>query len=274
MDIDDTQDTDDTEREEDPMLTLLTPETGLETPREALAPGERHCPRCDRAMRPRDLEEADTAVLALLDPHAARYLDAADADEEGLVGLCFVCSGQIERIAALLEVERRRLLRRFPAPSGQVPLAPDQRLSRPFEELRDTLLATIFGQATALQRAGQAAYLTIDEAGDWDVHAAGARSSARGRSLTVLIPDPVTPDREGELAARFYQALYGLVDAGDGGPRLREPDDAGDGEDGDGLAVRDELDRLDPELNIAEVDALLIAEGERHDMTTSRCEGM
>ncbi len=201
MDSDDTQDTDDTEMEEDPMLTLLTPEIDLETPQEALAPGERHCPRCDRAMRPRDLEEADTAVLALLDPHAARYLDAAD--EEGLVGLCFVCSGQIERIAALLEVERRRLLRRFPAPSGQVPLAPDQRLARPFEELRDTLLATIFGQATALQRVGLAAYLTIDGAGGWDVQAAGARSSARGRSLTVPIPGSATPDREGELAARF-----------------------------------------------------------------------
>jgi len=98
MDIDDTQDTDDTEREEDPMLTLLTPETGLETPQEALASGERHCPRCDRAMRPRDLEEAGAAVLALLDPHAARYLDAAD--EEGLVGLCFVCSGRTLETAA------------------------------------------------------------------------------------------------------------------------------------------------------------------------------
>jgi len=266
MDSDDTQDTDDTEME-DPMLTLLTPEIGLETLREALAPGERHCPRCDRAMRPRDLEEADTAVLALLDPHAARYLDAAD--EEGLVGLCFVCIGQLERITALLEVERRRLLRRFPAPSGQVPLAPDQRLARPFEELRDTLLATIFAQATALQRRGQIAYLTIDDAGGWGVQAAAAGSSAGVRSLTVPIPDPATPDREGELAARFYQALYGQVDAGDGGPRLREPDDAGDG-----LAVRDELDRLDPELNMAEVDALLITEGERHDTTTSRCEGM
>lgn len=272
MDTDDTEDIDDTEMEEDPMLTLLTPEIGLETPREALAPGERHCPRCDRAMRSRDLEEADTAVLAVLDPHAARYLDAAD--EEGLVGLCFVCSGQLERIAALLEVERRRLLRRFPAPSGQVPLAPDQRLSRPFEELRDIQMATIFAQATALQRGGLAAYLTIDEAGGWGVQAAAAGSSAGVRSLTVPIPDPATPDREGELAARFYQALYGQAAAGDGGPRLREPDDAGDGEDGDGLDVRDELDRLDPELNIAEVDALLIAEGERHDTTTSRCEGM
>ncbi len=258
MDSDDTQDTDDTEMEEDPMLTLLTPEIDLETPREALAPGERYCPRCDRAMRPRDLEEADATVLALLDPHAARYLDAAA--EEGLVGLCFVCSGQLERIAALLEVERRRLLRRFPAPSGQVPLAPDQRLARPFEEVRDTLLATVFGQATALQRGGRAAYLTIDETGAWSVRAAGAGSSAGVRSLTVPIPGLATPDREGELAARFYQALYGQADAGDGGPRLREPDDAGDGEDGDGLAVRDELDRHDPALDIADVDELLIAE--------------
>ena len=256
MDTDDTEDINDTEMEEDPMLTLLTPETDLETPREALVPGERHCPRCDRVMRPRDLEEADVAVLALLDPHAARY--AAAVDEEGLVGLCFVCTGQLERIAALLEVERRRLLRRFPTPSGQVPLAPDQRLARPFEELRDTLLATIFGQATALQRDGRAAYLTIDEAGGWDVQAAGAGSSAGVRSLTVPIPGPATPDREGELAARFYQALYGQAAAGDGGPRLREPDDAGDGENGDGLAVLDELDRQDPELDIREIDDLLV----------------
>jgi len=206
MDTDDTEDIDDTEREEDPMLTLLTSEIGLETPREALAPGERHCPRCDRAMRPRDLEEADTAVLALLDPHAARYLDAAD--EEGLVGLCFVCTGQLERIAALLEVERRRLLRRFPTPSGQVPLAPDQRLARPFEELRDTLLATVFAQATALQRRGQAAYLTIDETGAWSVRATDALAPDAWRSLTVPIPGPATADREGELAVHFYRALY------------------------------------------------------------------
>ncbi len=59
---------------------------------------------------------------------------------------------------------------------------------------------------------------------------------------------------------RFYQALYGQAEAGGGGPRLREPDDAGDGEDGDGLAVRDALDRHDPALDMTEVDALLIAE--------------
>jgi len=82
------------------------------------------------------------------------------------------------------------------------------------------------------------------------------------RSLTVLIPDPATPDREGELAARFYQALYGHAAAGDGGPRLREPDDAGDGEDGDGLAVRDALDRQDPALDSAEVDALMVPDDE------------
>jgi hypothetical protein len=149
-----------------------------------------------------------------------------------------------------------------PRRAARSALAPDQRLARPFEELRDTLLATIFGQATALQRAGLAAYLTIDEAGGWGVQAASAGSSAGVRSLTVPIPDPATPDREGELAARFYQALYGQAAAGDGGPRLREPDAAGDGEDGDGLAVRDALDRQDPALDSAEVDAVMVPDDE------------
>jgi len=39
------------------------------------------------------------------------------------------------------------------------------------------------------------------------------------------------------------------------------PDNAADAMGGDGAAVRDELDRHDPALDIAEVDALLSAEG-------------
>jgi len=94
------------------------------------------------------------------------------------------------------------------------------------------------------------------------VQAAGARSSVGVRALTVPIPGPATPNREGELAARFYQALYGPAAAGDVGPRLREPDDASDGADGDGLAVRDALDRHDPALDMAEVDALMVPDDE------------
>jgi len=57
-----------------------------------------------------------------------------------------------------------------------------------------------------------------------------------------------------ELVRRAEAAWATLDDAG-------RPDNAGGDTGGDGAAVLDELARLDPALDSAEVDALLIAEG-------------
>ncbi len=57
-----------------------------------------------------------------------------------------------------------------------------------------------------------------------------------------------------ELVCRAEAEWAMLDDAGG-------PDNAAGDTDGDGAAVLDEMDRRDPELDITEVDALLIAEG-------------
>jgi len=54
---------------------------------------------------------------------------------------------------------------------------------------------------------------------------------------------------------RRAEAAWATLDA------AGSPDNGAGDTDGDGATVLDKLDRLDPELDIAEIDALLIAEG-------------
>jgi len=126
----------------------------------------------------------------------------------------------------------------------------DQRLSRPFEALRDTELPLVLGSAIWHARQGATAYLIISVNGEWSIKAvpSGEACTPREERGQVAVPIPVAPGAaaladedlvglsieavyhhcvgtkaeaaalEQELAARFYRALYGQEE--DGGEEM------------------------------------------------------
>ncbi len=103
------------------------------------------------------------------------------------------------------------------------------------DELTDEERGTLQTAFAALVRAGRPLFGPVPEEG------AGA------------LIDPADPGLNTRVSAILNR---------DVGPRLLESDDAGDEDHGDGVAALDELDRRDPELDIAEVDALMVPDDE------------
>jgi hypothetical protein len=214
------------------MLTLLP--TGADGHPTAL-----RCPRCEREVAPEDLEASTLDELRLIDPHVDRYAHQA---AHGEIAVCVTCGHQLEAMAAELDAARQRLVRCWPTPaSKRVPLMKDQRLSRPFEAVRDTSMVEVLALAIWHARHGATAYLTVFEDGDWTIHAVqegqdaalpderdhlsvaipvapGAAalpaSAGAAQSADVLYRHCITTQAahaalERELATRFYRTLYG-----------------------------------------------------------------
>ncbi len=126
------------------------------------------CPRCARDVDPADLLAQPLAELRLIDPHVARY-DRQTAD--GRAVICDDCDQQLALIALEMDTQRRRLARLWPLPtSPRGRLLDDQRLSRPFEEIRDLHIEDVLGRAAWWDRRGQDAYLVVYETGEWAIH--------------------------------------------------------------------------------------------------------
>jgi hypothetical protein len=190
-------------------------------------------------VNPEQLEASALDELRLIDPHVDRYAHRA---AEGEVAVCAACGHQLEAMAAELDTARQRLIRLWPTPTSQrVPLLKDQRLSRPFEAVRDTALVEVLALAIWHDRHGAAACLTVFDDGDWTIHAVQAGLDAavpdERDHLTVAIPVaagaatltasdvaglsadalyrcciPTAAEHEAlerELVTRFYGALFG-----------------------------------------------------------------
>lgn len=159
------------------------------------------CPRCARDVPSDHLIPADTIALAIIDPFYDRYAPHASGKA---VTLCDACDRQLDEISDALLAYRRRLTRLWPrptAPRGR--LMDDQRLSRTFEEIRDTAIEDVLGWAIWYDRRGHDTYLIVYETGEWAI-----QPVPRGQGYDDLdergylaLPIPVAPraaDARGE----------------------------------------------------------------------------
>ena len=189
------------------------------------------CPRCARDVDPADLLVQPLAELRLIDPHVARY-DRQTAD--GRVAICDDCDQQLAAIAREMDTQRRRLARLWPRPtSPRVRLLDDQRLSRTFEEIRDTAIEDVLGWAIWYDVRGHATYLVVYETGEWAI-----QSVPRGQVYDVAddrghlaLPLPVAPptaddvDDDEEAGAALVGATLREIDVA-ALYRRRAPSDA------------------------------------------------
>jgi len=183
------------------MLTLLHPEPDT--------PAGPRCPRCLRPAPAAHCEEADLAILRLIDPHVEAYTHHATPD--GGVVLCTRCDAQLDRLYQALDAYRRRLVRHCPTPVGWIALADDRRLAEAFETVRDTALRDVATAARVLVEMGQTPYLLVTATGTWSVQAGPCVAGDQ-----LAIPVPLATDgavRAQDLATAFYQALYSAAPA-------------------------------------------------------------
>ncbi len=191
------------------------------------------CPRCARDVDPADILAQPLAALRLIDPHSARDDRQPLPAREG-IALCDACEQQIDAIAQEMDTQRRRLARLWPCPtSPRVRLLDDQRLSRTFEEIRDTAIEDVLGWAIWYDVRGHATYLVVYETGEWAI-----QSVPRGQVYDVAddrghlaLPLPVAPptaddvDDDEEAGAALVGATLRAIDVA-ALYRRRAPSDA------------------------------------------------
>ncbi len=185
-----------------------------------------HCPRCARDVDPADLSVQALGELRLIDPHSVRYDRQPLPAREG-IALCDDGDQQIDAIAQEMDAYRLRLTRLWPRPtSHRCRLMDDQRLSRTFEEIRDTAIEDVLGWAVWYDRRDHDTYLVVYETGEWAIHAV-----PRGQLYAYLddrgglpLPIPVAPPAAD--ARREGEDTEDAEDAGDEatGSTLREID--------------------------------------------------
>ncbi len=178
------------------------------------------CPHCERAVDPTGLSVQSRGALRLIDPHSARDDRQPLPLREG-IALCDECARQIDAIAQEMDAQRRRLTRLWPRPtSPRGRLMDDQRLSRAFEEIRDTAIEDVLGWAVWHDRRGQDAYLVVYETGAWAI-----QPVPRGQVYDVIdergylaLPLPVAPppaddgDDDEEADAALVGATLRAID--------------------------------------------------------------
>ncbi len=161
------------------------------------------CPRCARDVDPDDLLAQPRAELRLIDPHSARYDRQPLPAREG-IALCDECARQIDAIAQEIDAQRR--------------LMDDQRLSRTFEEIRDTAIEDVMGWAVWYDRRGHDTYLVVYETGEWAIHAVphGQVYDVADDRGALYLPVPVAPpaadDEEGDADDEWADSALREID--------------------------------------------------------------